>query len=54
MQCFKGWYMQICTSISRYLTPHVIAVFGFPNYKGKQQEIIEAAVKGTNYHTAKE
>ena len=46
--------MQICTSISRYLTRHVIAVFGFPNYRGKQQEIIEAAVKGMHYHVVKE
>jgi hypothetical protein len=46
--------MQICTSISRYLTRHVIPVFGFPNYRGKQQEIIEAAMQGIHYHVSKE
>jgi len=27
-----------------------VVVFGFPGYKGKQQEIIESAVKGMSYH----
>ena len=28
----------------------LVVVFGFPGYKGNQQEIIESAMKGAYYH----
>jgi hypothetical protein len=55
MQCFEGRYIhKYAPAFQGVLTHHVIAVFGLPSYRGKQDEIIEAAVKGIRYYVVRE